>query len=300
MRSFRHPPRSHGETRLPEGASSRIATIGRGSSPVRTGLTAQILTVPGGTVIAGESSEDQVMLRSMLRVSGPSLRAVAPFGLGEAGKAMRRLLTPRQQRTLAALATRIHAEPRQILYREGAPAGSIFICGEGALKAFRDLPSGKRRILAFMFADDACGLAENGRYVNTVQTLSKATCYRISIDALVPVLQQDAELQWQFLCKITHELRESQRRALVVGRRSAAGRFAMFLKMLERRIPERAKHTISLPMNRSEIADYLGLSLESVSRATRQLAREKIIEFHGVHEVRVLDRPKLERLASNL
>jgi len=234
------------------------------------------------------------------RVPGPSLRAVVPFGLGDPGKVMRRLLTPRQQRTLAALATRINAEPRQILYREGAPAGSIFICGDGALKAFRDLPSGKRRILAFMFADDAFGLAENGRYVNTVQALKKTTCYRIAIEALVPVLQQDAELQWHFLCKITHELRESQRRALAVGRRSATGRFAMFLKMLERRTQESPKNSISLPMSRSEIADYLGLSLESVSRATAQLVREQVIEFRGAHEVRVIDRPKLEKLASNL
>jgi len=213
---------------------------------------------------------------------------------------IRRLLTPRQQKTLAALSTRLTLDTRQVLYREGATAGFVYICGNGALKAFRDLPSGKRRILAFMFEDDAFGLAENGRYVNSVQALKKTTCYRIAREALMPVLRQDPELGWQFLCKITHELRESQRRALMVGRRSAVGRLAMFLKMLERHHLEGSvSNSIAMPMSRSEIADYLGLSLESVSRAGGQLARERIVVFDGPHLARIIDRPRLERLAAD-
>jgi CRP-like cAMP-binding protein len=231
---------------------------------------------------------------------GPSLRAV-PFGLSPGGTVIRRLLTARQQKILASLATRVSADAHEIVYREGALAASIFICSQGALKSFRDLPSGKRRILAFLFAEDLFGLAENGRYVNTVQALGKSMYYRIPVDALVPVLRQDPELEWQFLTKVTHELRESQRRALVVGHRLATGRIAMFLKMLERRLPPGPiKDSIPLPMSRSEVADYLGLSLEAVSRATSQLTLEQVISFANPHLVRVLNRSQLERIAADL
>jgi len=214
---------------------------------------------------------------------------------------VRRLLTPRQQKVLISLSTKMTTDARHIVYREGSPAGSIFICSDGALKSFRDLPSGKRRILTFLFPDDLFGLAENGRYVNTVQTLRKTTYYRIPIDALTPVLRQDPELEWHFLTKVTHELREAQRRALAVGRRSAIGRFVMFLKMLERRITDgSSREQLTLPMSRSEIADYLGLSLEAVSRATGQLTRERVIAFVNPHLVRVLDQSRLDRIAADL
>jgi CRP/FNR family transcriptional regulator, anaerobic regulatory protein len=229
---------------------------------------------------------------------GPSLRAIPFAGSPGTGAVTRRLLSPRQQKELASLATRMTVERRQVVYRAGTPSSSIYICSSGALKTFRDLPSGKRRILAFIFADDAFGLAVNGRYCNTVQALSKSTYYQIPIEALMPVLRQDAELEWQFLTKVAHELREAQRRALMVSRRSATGRFAGFLKSLETQIPlTPEKDTIPLPMSRSDIADYLGLSLEAISRATGRLVRDGTIAFEGPHVVRVVDRAALERLA---
>jgi CRP-like cAMP-binding protein len=209
-----------------------------------------------------------------------------------------RLLSPRQQKLLASLATRLTFNPRQIVYRTGTEATHLFIVSSGAMKTYRDLPSGKRRILAFIFAEDMCGLASNGRYVNTVEALVETTVYQIPLAALTPVLRQDAELQWQFLNKVAHELREAQRRAVLVGRRSAAGRIATFLKLMEsQHAPLATKDIIPLPMSRSDIADYLGISLESVSRATAKLVRDKVIAFEGPHKVRVLDFPALDRLA---
>jgi CRP-like cAMP-binding protein len=228
---------------------------------------------------------------------GPSLRGI-PFGSTPPGPLMRRLLTPRQQKLLASISTRVTTSPRQIVYRAEAPAAAVFICTSGALKTYRDLPSGKRRILAFIFPDDMCGLASNGRYVNTVEALTKTTLYQLPLTTLAPVLQQDAELQWQFLCKVAHELREAQRRAVLMSGRSATGRLATFIKLMETQgLPGADKDFIPLPMSRSDIADYLGLSLEAVSRATTQLQRDKVIAFDGTHLVRVLDYSQLDRLA---
>ena len=210
----------------------------------------------------------------------PSLRAV-PFVACRNGGGMTRLLTDKQRHELGNLSTRIAVGPRGIIYREGSPAESVFICSDGAFKAFRDLPSGRRRVAAFLFSDDMFGLAQGGRYINTVQAITRAACYRIPRETLTAVLRRDAELEFHFLVKVTHELRESQRRAIIIGRRSATGRIAMFLSMLEtNNATEPTGDVIALPMSRSDIANYVGLSPEAMSRATGQLTRA------GDHQVR--------------
>jgi len=211
------------------------------------------------------------------------------------------LLTVKQRRQLAALATRQRLPPRTVVFHEGDALSWVFIDGDGVLKSFRELPSGKRRIVAFLFPDDLFGLAENGRYVNTVRTVTGATVFRIPYQTLAAALQRDPELEFQFLSKVTHELRATQRQTLVLGRRDAAGRLAMFLIMLERNMPQpRRAGRIPVLMSRTDIAEYLGLSLEAVSRATRDLARKGIVEFEGSHSVRVLDRNRFESLAEAL
>jgi CRP/FNR family transcriptional regulator len=227
----------------------------------------------------------------------PLLRA-APLTAGHG--ALRQLLSQRQRRVLSSVATRITFGARHVVYHAGAPAVFIFVCDEGALKSYRELPSGRQRIATFLFREDIFGLAENGVYVNTVKTLRPTTCHRVPIETLVTMLQRDGELGWMFLVKITHELRQAQRRAILLARRSAVGRLTMFLTGLEgrNRDPDRAKrHTISLPMSRTDIADYLGLTLESVSRAFARLAREKVIALDGKTGVRILDWRRLDRLA---
>jgi CRP/FNR family transcriptional regulator len=231
---------------------------------------------------------------------GPFLRA-APFENLTEGVASR-MLTPRQRQELESLATLVTINTRGTVYRAQTHAASVYIIREGAVKSFRELPSGRRRVMAFLFARDLFGLSERGRYLNTVQALMRTVCYRIPIEPLKAVLRKDAELEFQFLCKIVHELREMQYHTVVVGRRSAAGRVAMFLTMLEKNLgyDPGKRNTIPLPMSRSDMADYLGLSLEAVSRACTQLQADRLIAFDNTRFVRVLDRARLDRLASDV
>src|SRR6476659_6792034 len=117
------------------------------------------------------------------------------------------------------------------------------------------MPSGKRRVAAFLFPGDLFGLAEDGRYVNTVQSVTPATVYRIPNDALTDMLRRDPELQFHFLTKVTHAVRQGQRHAIVLARRDAAGRLAMFLHMLEKDLPGRHSGVIPLPMSRTDVAE---------------------------------------------
>ena len=241
--------------------------------------------------------------RSERRKSGvddaPSLRAVR-FG-SNGGANPVRLLTAAQRQQLAAIATRIRLRSRSIVYREDTTAGWVFIVASGVVRSFRDLPSGRRRIATFLFPEDIFGLAENGRYVNTTQAVTDVRLYRIPIDPLERLFVEDSQLQLQFLCKVTHVLGQTQRQKIVLTRRDAVGRVAMFLSMLERRAAEpEVTPTISVPMSRSDVASYLGLSLEAVSRATAALTRRHTIAFVDRHTVRIVDRGFFDKLVADV
>jgi CRP-like cAMP-binding protein len=229
----------------------------------------------------------------------PSLRAITFSATGGASPVP--LLTKAQRQQLAAIATRLRLRPRTIVYREDTPATGVFVIASGVVKSFRDLPSGRRRVAAFLFAEDIFGLAENGLYVNTAQAVTEVRAYRLPIDALERLFVHDGQLQLQFLCKVTHALRQSQRQKIVLTRRDAVGRVAMFLSMLERRAAEAGSTSaIDVPMSRSDVAGYLGLSLEAVSRATTTLTRRRTIAFVDRHTVRIVDRGRFDRLVADV
>jgi CRP/FNR family transcriptional regulator, anaerobic regulatory protein len=225
------------------------------------------------------------------------LRAVSFLPSAETGKTP--LLTERQRLKLGGIATRIRVLPRMVLYREDTAATSVFINAEGIVKTFKDMPSGRRWVTSFLFPADVFGLAENGLYVRTAQAITHATLYRLKTDVLLEMLKHDGELQFQFLCKVTHELRESQRQTIAVGRRDAIGRLAMFIRQLQSHY-RGGSRDIEMPMSRSDIASYLGLSLESISRATRTLERRGILAFPGRHVVRIVNPAQFERIESTL
>jgi len=226
----------------------------------------------------------------------PALRAAPFLEAGSIGAAP--VLTERQRQQLLEIATRVRVPARSVVYREQTAATWIFINTEGVLKTFKDLRSGRRWVTAFLFPKDVFGLAKNGLYVRTAQAITPATLYRIESHALIALLRRDAELQFQFLSKVTHELREAQRQTIVVGRRDAVGRVAMFIQQLECTCCDRHNaRDIELPMSRSDIASYLGLSLESISRATAKLQRRGIVAFPNRHLARILDRAQFDRLS---
>ena len=225
-----------------------------------------------------------------------SLRAI-PFLQGSVS-GLNPPLGDKQRRALASICTRVRVPARMTLYHEQSQAKWVFMNASGTVKTFRDLPSGKRRINAFLFPGDLFGLAERGKYVNAAQAITAVTLYRVPLDSLAAVLRQDADLQFSFLCKVTHELREAQRRAMIVSRRDAAGRLAMFLQMIREQLyGEGRPQAIPLAMSRSDIADFLSLSLEAVSRAAAELERRGVVRFEARHLVRVLNEKRLDNLA---
>ena len=228
-------------------------------------------------------------------IPGPDIVAV-PF-LKTSRSEPVQLLSDAQRAQLMQRAIVRDFRARAMVYSAGDPATSVFVIGDGVVKSYRDLASGRRRIAAFLFPRDLFGLAEAGHYVNNVQTITPVRAYEIPVEALTDLFRREPGIELQFLCKVVHVLREAQHHAIIVGRRDAVGRLAMLLRLLQKQSLAHGRSNIALPMSRSDIANYLGLSLEAVSRASRRLERQGIVEFLGLHEARVLDRQRFEAIA---
>ena len=238
-----------------------------------------------------------------LPIGRPSLDALPMLlasPLFEAGFEQR-ALTPRERQLLANVATRLRLPRGHIIYREGDPADSVFINGGGVVISYSESPSARRRVAGFRWQADLFGLAARGRYVNTTQAVTAVTVFRIPAAVLTEILRRDAELEFQFLCQVVDELRKSQRKAIIVARRDAVGRLAMFLDLLrdtKARDPL-VRDRIALPMTRSDIGGFLNLTLESVSRACRRLTDDGIVAFDR-HGARILSRRRFDDLVARV
>jgi CRP/FNR family transcriptional regulator len=230
---------------------------------------------------------------------GPSIRAVPFDHVWPAGLATE-LLSDRQREHLAGIATVRLVPARAHVFRAGAHADCIYLISRGVIKSYRDMRNGKQQIVAFMFPSDVIGLAVGGHYVNNTQALMPATVYCIKVETLKESFRDDSALQFQFLCKVTHELRESQRQMIGLARRDASGKLAMFLERMQSNPAMRdgpASNAIWLPMSRADIANYLGLTQETLSRTTTRLTRQGIVAFPDRHHVQIVDRVRLQKLA---
>ena len=226
----------------------------------------------------------------------PMLSALTLSGLGQPQP----LLTERQRQRLASIARRRQLPAKTIIYRAGDVAESLFVNSSGVVMSFKEMPSGKRRVAGFRFHGDLFGLAEHGRYVNTTRAITPTTIFEIPVADLTTFLRQDAEFQFQFLCKVVHDLRQAQRKLIIVARRDAPGRVAMFIDMLRHSVATQDRPqamVVELPMTRSEIGDFLNLSLESVSRACRRLSDSGILAFEK-GRVRIIDRARFDQLVA--
>jgi CRP-like cAMP-binding protein len=231
--------------------------------------------------------------------AAPFILAV-PFGPGDGGRPVR-LLSSVEAKRLMQIATAIHFPKGALLYEEGERAEYVYNLVEGEVKTFSLLTSGRYRILAFLRAGDLVGLAENGAYVSTAQAITPVTANRLPLKSLEQLLHCDPDLSYHFLCKLCHDLRVAQSRTMVLGRHDADGKIAIFLR--ERgsaTAAARPSPSAFLPMTRSDIAAYLGLSLEAVSRSFRHLQRQGIIKLNGLHHIDIVEPARLEAIAFGL
>ena len=229
---------------------------------------------------------------------GSLLISAIPFH-EPSGAKITQLLSEREQNLLARIAVTVRFRTGELIYSAGDPARFVYAISAGAVRAYRVLPDGKRAVVAFLFPGDFFGLAENGTYLNSAQAVTPLTAHRLPVSGLTNLLRREPDLKWQILLKMCHEVREAQRHMIVLYHRGALAKLALFLQMLDRWREggeDDGRGEIYLPMTRSDIADYIGLSLAAVSRSFRTLAARHLIVFRDRRHLAIVDRPGLASL----
>lgn len=211
-------------------------------------------------------------------------------------------LNTNERRRLASIMTVLEFNPRRVLFYEGEPAAFVFTITEGVIKIYKTLPDGRCQVTGFLFPADFLGLVDNSTYAYSAETLTPSRLCRFGRSELETLLDALPRLEHRLLGMASHEIAASQDRMVLLGRKSARERVASFLLMLSKAGAGRDQqvNAVSLPMSRLDIADYLGLTMETVSRNLTQLRRQRLIEIIEIPDgkrLRVLDTAALRRIA---
>lgn len=186
-----------------------------------------------------------------------------------------------------------HLPAGELLFSEGDKAESVFEVLSGMVRLYKLLPDGRRQVTGFLTAGQLLGLAPEGTCVFTADTITEVSLCRYKRDAFERMIDEVPGFARRLLAVTSHELHAAQDQMVLLGRKSASEKVATFLLMLPAR-----QDDIDVPMTRGDIADYLGLTVETVSRTLTRLRQDGLIALPVPARIRVLDRKGLENLAS--
>jgi CRP/FNR family nitrogen fixation transcriptional regulator len=182
------------------------------------------------------------------------------------------------------------------IYGEKEPADYVYQVKTGAARSYKLLSDGRRQIGAFHLVGDIFGLENSSEHRFTAEAIVDTTVRLIKRRSLELVAESDAMVARNLLSMTTNNLQHAEDHMLLLGRKTSLERVAAFLIEMDRRLT--AAGVLALPMCRRDIADYLGLTLETVSRALSRLHELGILGFIGNNQRQIvlLDRQQLASL----
>ncbi|WP_233133282.1 Crp/Fnr family transcriptional regulator [Acetobacter sp. DmW_043] len=191
--------------------------------------------------------------------------------------------------------------PGMTLIEEGSTPLASFNIVSGTIRLFKSLPDGRRQIIGFADAGHFLDLTSSDICNFGAETIDTVEVCRFFHPQLDHLLASHPAFKHQLMNRLTLRLAEAQEQMLLLGRKTAREKISTFLLSRILHQHSTADTTIipvSLPMNRSDIADYLGLTIETVSRTLSNLRREKIIAVTSHHSINILAPDTLRKLAS--
>lgn len=229
----------------------------------------------------------------------PEIRA-RPFDkLSDRPSGIEDLLSPKEQAELRSIATVLDYRRGGItIFSEGEDAHFVYAIDEGVVRISRHAENGQRQILAFMVPGDLFGLPHDSSYVNTAEAVCPARIYRFPWQRLREMMMREPQLQLNMLIRVAYDLRQAQRQIMILGQQSTHQRLAFFLleylRYPEFYDPKRSR--LNLPINRFDLADYLGIARETAARAFARLEREGLVRRHPSGSIEILDVNGLRQL----
>lgn len=194
----------------------------------------------------------------------------------------------------------ISVAAKATLFEQDENADNVFNLTEGAVRLYKLLPDGRRQVVGFALPGDFLGLAMSERNVFSADALTHVTACQFNRGTFSDLLDRKPRLLRRLHDIASHELSLAQDQMVILGRRTAEEKIAAFLIGMRNRWAKvnGASVHVPLPMTRQDIGDFLGLTVETVSRMLTRLARDKAIVIVP-DGVRLLDVDRMERLAAS-
>src|SRR5579864_5964687 len=182
------------------------------------------------------------------------------------------------------------------IFGEAERAEYVYQVIDGAVRSYKLLSDGRRQISAFHLVGDIFGLENGGVHRFTAEAIVDTTVRLVKRVSLAHVAESDTTVARDLLNMTATNLRHAEDHMLLLGRKTSLERVAAFLLEMDKRLT--AAGVMALPMSRRDIADYLGLTLETVSRALSRLHELSIIVFIGnpQRQIILLDRDQIAGL----
>ncbi|QHG86907.1 Crp/Fnr family transcriptional regulator [Xanthomonas cucurbitae] len=215
------------------------------------------------------------------------------------GRAICAALSPLEMDALdQATSGSVHA-PGSTLARAGEPRHHVYTVTSGALRLVRTLADGRRQITGFVLPGDYVGLTETPQHRHDIEAIVETRVCRTPMAQMRQLRERYPHLERKLLQRASMELAAAQDTGLLLARLQPSERLAHFLLRLAARStqPGNSGDTVALPMSRGDIADHLGLTMETVSRTFTKLRQQQLIALPQLHLVQLLDYAALRSLA---
>ncbi|MFD1746739.1 Crp/Fnr family transcriptional regulator [Rhizobium helianthi] len=186
------------------------------------------------------------------------------------------------------------------LFWQGDRAQHIFEITEGVLRIFKIIGDGRRVITGFLYAGDMVGLSLKDVYLYSAEAVTAVKVRRLTRKAFQDAIENSPELRPQLFSLMCDEMAAAQEQMVLLSRKSAEERLCSFFLMIGRRhAGGQVPRMVELAMSRQDIADYLGLTIETVSRTITKLIQRGIITPNGRHAFDVTKPGKLLALCGD-
>ena len=184
-------------------------------------------------------------------------------------------------RGLTQLATKVPSRAGKTIFEEGERADSAFGVSQGVVRLYKSLPDGRRHIVAFALPGDFLGMPLAERHSCSADAVGEVSLCRFSRDELGRLIGKSPILTRLLLDFAARKLNMARDQLLLLGNGSAEEKVAIFLVDWHKRLGPlvATSHPLPLPMPRQDIADFLGLKLETVSRTLAKLEQKNVIRL---------------------
>ena len=200
---------------------------------------------------------------------------------------------------LQSMAQTISFAAKETIFLENDDSDAAFTVTEGTLRLYKIFADGRRQVISFLLPGDFISVEAEGRHEYSADSITEVSLCCFPKKQFAAVVKQRPHVLQRLYETSARELINAREHMLTLGQRSAAEKLAWFLVHLAVRQSRTdfVSNIVELPMSRQDIADHLGLTIETVSRTFSNFAREGTIAIMR-HGVDLLNRKKIEKLAA--